>query len=277
MDVLDSQIAVCSWSLQPDGIDDLIRLTGQTGISGIQLALEPLRREPEAWTDAAAKLEQAGLHTVSGMFQPAGEDYTTLQSIHDTGGVVPDQTWEANWSNMQRCSVLAQGLSIRAISLHAGFIPGDTGSRAYETLIERIRRIADLIGDMLHGQLWLETGQETADHLLTFLDSVNRTNVGVNFDPANMILYNQGDPIDALRQLLPHIRQVHIKDACYTTVPGQWGKEVPVGQGDVDWQRFLRVLADADYEGRYVIEREAGPDRTNDVILARDYIRRVGS
>jgi len=90
-------------------------------------------------------------------------------------------------------------------------------------------------------------------------------NVTVNFDPANLILYDMDEPIEALRKLVSHVRQVHVKDAQRTTVKGQWGEEVVVGTGQVDWVAFVRILAEADYEGDYIFEREAGCDRVGDI------------
>jgi sugar phosphate isomerase/epimerase len=90
-------------------------------------------------------------------------------------------------------------------------------------------------------------------------------NVTVNFDPANMILYDMDEPIEALRKLAPHVQQVHVKDAKRTTVKGQWGEEVVVGTGQVDLAAFVRILAENDYQGDYVFEREAGDDRVGDI------------
>jgi sugar phosphate isomerase/epimerase len=100
-----------------------------------------------------------------------------------------------------------------------------------------------------------------------FLDEMKKRgkNVAVNFDPANMILYDMDEPIEALRKVAPHVRQVHVKDAKRTTVKGQWGEEVVVGTGQVDWVAFVRILAEADFGGSYIFEREAGDDRVGDI------------
>ena len=90
-------------------------------------------------------------------------------------------------------------------------------------------------------------------------------NVAVNFDPANMILYDMDDPIEALHLLAPYVRQVHVKDAKRTKVKGQWGEEVIVGTGEVDWIAFVRILAEVDFEGGYIFEREAGDNRVGDI------------
>jgi len=124
-------------------------------------------------------------------------------------------------------------------------------------------------------QLGLETGQETADALREFLLALNRDNVGVNFDPANMILYDKGDPISAVRTLGPWIRQVHIKDAQRTHTPGTWGDEVPAGTGQVDWPAFLAALREVSFTGDLCIEREAGVQRVTDIRAARELIERL--
>ena len=109
-----------------------------------------------------------------------------------------------------------------------------------------------------HGQgLHLETGQETADDLLAFIKDVERSNLFINFDPANMILYGTGEPIEALRKVGRFVRSVHCKDAKWAAQPGkEWGQEVPLGQGDVGMENFLRTLKEIGYTGPLTIERE---------------------
>jgi len=90
-----------------------------------------------------------------------------------------------------------------------------------------------------------------------------------------MILYGVGDPIEALRQLGPRVVQVHVKDALPTTVPGQWGEEVPVGTGRVDWRAFFGALDEAQPGVNLMIEREAGEQRVSDVRRARELVTSV--
>jgi sugar phosphate isomerase/epimerase len=89
-----------------------------------------------------------------------------------------------------------------------------------------------------------------------------------------MILYNKGDPVEALRTLGPWIRQVHIKDAVKTRTPGTWGEEVPVGEGEVDWPAFFATLRKIGFSGNLVIEREAGARRVADVRAAKLVVER---
>ena len=114
--------------------------------------------------------------------------------------------------------------------------------------------------------LLMETGQEKAPALLEFLQDLNVKNIGVNFDPANMILYGAGDPIEAVAVLAPFIRHVHIKDGTASSKPGvEWGEEVPFGSGEVGPARFLSALQRIHYTGPLTIEREAGDNRAGDV------------
>jgi sugar phosphate isomerase/epimerase len=135
-------------------------------------------------------------------------------------------------------------------------------------MLGRLREVADIF-QAQKVQLGLETGQETADALVQLLRALGRSNVGVNFDPANMLLYDKGNPIEALRKLGPWIRQAHIKDAKRTRVPGTWGEEVVAGTGEVDWPAFFRTLKELRYQGDFVMEREAGSQRVADIAAAR--------
>jgi sugar phosphate isomerase/epimerase len=123
--------------------------------------------------------------------------------------------------------------------------------------------------------LAFETGQETASLLRRTLDDLQAPNLKVNFDPANMLLYDMGDPIRAVEVLGPDIRSVHVKDAIRPTAPGEWGQEVPLGEGDVDIRKFVRALKRVGYSGPLVVEREVGdqPARLRDVAHGLAFLR----
>lgn len=264
---ISDRLGICSWSLHPKTPEQLVEGVQDLNLKVVQLALTPHRESTEAWGDAPKKLRDAGIRIASGMFGTVGEDYSTLESIRDTGGLVPDQHWQANLEIARDVARIARDNDIELVSFHAGFIPHDQSDPLFATMLERIRTVADCYAD--HGlQLLFETGQETAADLMEFLDVLDRDNVGVNFDPANMILYGKGDPIEALAKLLPRIKQVHIKDALPTQTPGTWGTEVAIGDGAVDWQAFMQTLRDGNYTGDLIIEREAGEDRRGDVRTA---------
>ena len=267
-------MAVCSWSLRPADPRDLLAQLRDIGIRRVQIALDPLRESPAVWGVLPELCARDEVTIVSGMFGTVGEDYSTLESIQRTGGIVPDETWPRNWRNIQATAEIAQKLGLKLVTFHAGFLPHEPGDPRFETLLKRITLIADLFA--ARGiDLGFETGQETAETLGAFLQMLGKPNVGVNFDPANMILYDKGDPISALQSLAPWLKQCHIKDAVKTKAPGTWGTEVPVGTGEVDWRAFLRTLDKLRFQGDLAIEREAGEQRAADISAARQYLGQI--
>jgi sugar phosphate isomerase/epimerase len=272
---LADRLGVCSWSLQPSSADDLFTKLASTGISRIQIALDPIRENAGgAWSDFAARAKGRGVTCVSGMIGTVGEDYTTLESIKRTGGVVPDGTWPETWKNIQADAELAQKMGLPLVTFHAGFLPHEESDPSFAKLLARLRQVADLYAAKKM-QIGLETGQEAADTMAVFLKKLDRPNVGVNFDPANMILYDKGDPVAALRTLGPWVKQCHMKDAVRTKTPGTWGEEVRLGTGQVDWKGFFRALDAAGFKGNLNIEREAGNQRVADIRAAREYLEKL--
>lgn len=270
------RLAVCSWSLQPATPKQLIDHLQTIGLRRIQCALDPVRENPSVWGRCAEACSSAGIQFASGMFGCVGEDYSTMESIRRTGGIVPDATWELNWRNIQGTAELAKAMNLKLVSFHAGFLPHDEKDPATAALMHRLRLVADVFGAKAI-DLALETGQETADTLKEFLRKLGRSNVGVNFDPANMILYDKGNPIEALRTLGPWLKQCHIKDANKTRVPGTWGDEVVVGTGEVNWNEFFRTLDELKFDGYLCIEREAGTQRVQDILAAREFIESLAA
>ena len=265
------RLAVCSWSIQPTDPNNLVAQLQAIGISRVQIALDSIRDRPGVWGKILEIFRRNNITLVSGMFGTLGEDYSTLESIRRTGGVALDATWNENWRNIETNSVIARQLRLKLVTFHAGFIPHEESDPDLKKLLDRITLIADRFA--AKGiDLAFETGQETAEALRAFLIRLNRPNVGVNFDPANMILYDKGNPIDALRMLGPWLKQCHIKDAIRTKAPGTWGEEVVVGSGDVKWREFFTVLREMKFTGDLCIEREAGPQRVSDISAARQFL-----
>jgi sugar phosphate isomerase/epimerase len=267
MHITPDRLAICSWSVHPKNPADLIDQLKQIGLAKVQLALAPLRQDPKVWGDTPALLAKAGITVVSGMFGTVGEDYTSLETIKKTGGVVPDQHWPENWKIVQETCRIATQMKLKQVSTHAGFLPHEESDPSFAKLVDRIGQIAGLFAKS-GITLLFETGQEDADTLNLFLDAMEKRghrNIAVNFDPANMILYDKGEPVSALRKLMKRVAQVHIKDAIKTAVPGTWGKEVAIGEGQVNWKGFLQVLEEARFPHYLVIEREAGDQRIPDI------------
>ncbi|MFN9786499.1 MAG: sugar phosphate isomerase/epimerase family protein [Planctomycetia bacterium] len=267
-------LGACSWSLQPTSAADLAEKLAACGVAWTQLALTPLR---EGRLDAGAtlrELERRGIRVRSGMVQTIGEDYTSLKTIERTGGVRPDEHWLDNRANLEAEARLARQLGLKLVTLHAGFLPHERGSERSK-LLERLRTLVDI--HAAQGvRVGFETGQESAATLLDVLDELGRPAAGVNFDPANMILYGMGDPVAALRLLWPHVLQVHIKDARAAKKRGAWGEETPAGEGEVDWEAFFAILAEKLPKVDCMIEREMGDARVRDIATAARLVRAHG-
>lgn len=261
---MNRRLGVCSWSLKPASPEDLAQKVRAAGLSWVQLALDPIRRGEWDEAKTVKALAAAGIGIASGMMGMAGEDYSTLESIRLTGGVRPDTTWEKNLRAARDNAKLAARLQLTLVTFHAGFIPHDHHDRGRGAVIGRVGQIAHLFGEK-GVQVGLETGQESAQTLIDVLDDL--PGIGVNFDPANMILYGMGEPVAALRALAGRVVQVHIKDATPAAAAGEWGRDVRMGTGAVDWPGFFEVIRGVPCD--LMIEREAGEDRVADVAAAR--------
>ncbi len=264
-----SQLGACSWSLQPPTPDALVDALATLGLTHVQLHLDPIRLGEWDEEQLIAALDRSGVQLASGMMTTQGEDYSTLESIRRTGGIAPDSTWTTNLAALKDNARLAARLGVRLVSLHAGHLAEDPSSTEGCKMIDRLNHFARVLAEH-EVQLALETGQETAETLVRYLDHL--PDVRVNFDPANMLLYSMGDPLSAFDMLAPHIVQVHIKDAVSPARPGTWGTEVPVGTGEVDWTRFIHGVRTRCPHANMMIEREAGDNRLADMQRAIDHL-----
>jgi L-ribulose-5-phosphate 3-epimerase len=267
-------LGVCSWSLQVKSIGELRRLLDQLGINVVQIACgDPHHASWDEGDDMPRAALASGIVMTGAMLGFPGEDYTTPRTIKETGGFGDPATRAERLERLGWALERTRALGLSDLTLHAGFIPEphDPGRKAMLETLARAGRLAADAGVTLA----FETGQETADLLRTTLDELKATNLKVNFDPANMLLYGMGDPIRAVEILGPDIRSVHVKDARRTKVPGEWGQEVPLGEGEVNIPQFLRALERVGYAGPLIVEREVGDQagRLRDVALGLDRLR----
>lgn len=243
------------------GLGVRLEVAHELGVPTIQLhaphAESRTRRNAERFL---GRLEDLGMSitVVFGGFE--GESYADIPTCKRTVGLVPAATRAARVQEMKEIADFAKRLGVDALGLHIGFVPHDPADPGRGEVVGVARDLCDYLQGN-EQRLHLETGQESADTLLSFLHEVGRDNLFINFDPANMILYGSGDPIEALRKVGRYVRSVHCKDAKWAAQPGeQWGAEVPLGDGDVGMERFLRTLKDIGYNGPLTIEREIPQD-----------------
>jgi len=148
-----------------------------------------------------------------------GKSYADIPTVVKTVGLVPPETRPQRLAEMKEISDFSKLLGCDVIALHLGFVPHETESVLYQEVVAVTKDLcqhAAANGQALH----LETGQETAEALNQFIDDVGVDNLFVNFDPANMILYGTGKPIEALRALGPRVKSCHFKDGTWSDKPG---------------------------------------------------------
>lgn len=194
------------------------------------------------------------LTAVFGGFE--GESYADIPTVSKTVGLVPPATRADRLREMCEISDFARMLNCDVIALHLGFVPHDPQAPLYKEVLQVTRQLCDYAAKN-NQALHLETGQETGDALLAFIADSQCNNLFINFDPANMILYGTGQPIETLKQVGKYVRSVHCKDALWSDRPGEtWGREMPLGEGQVDMELYLRTLHEIGYHGPLTIERE---------------------
>ena len=228
-----------------------------------------------AWKAALAAASFT-VYTVVGGFN--GEGYADIPTVEDTVGFIPARFRAEREARTLAISDFAREIGCHGLGLHVGCLPEDSSADDYIAVREMVRRIADHAAKNKQ-TFALETGQENAEALRSFLIDVNRENVGINFDPANMILYGTGDPIEALGVLGQHLLSVHCKDGDWPPagVPGALGTERALGTGSVGIERYLRKLKQIGYKGPLAIEREAenAAERLRDIASAIELLEKV--
>jgi sugar phosphate isomerase/epimerase len=200
-----------------------------------------------------------------------GQSYTDPVTAAATVGLAVPALREQRKPIALAYTHLARELGATSLAMHVGHLQAD---RHDADLVATVAAVADHCA--AHGlQLNLETGQEAAVELRQFIQNVDRPNVGVNFDPANFVLYGTDDPFATLQVLGPFVQGVHCKDAVPATAVGQMGTDVPLGQGTVDYRRLLPRLWALGYRGPLILEREHGPTIRADIQHGRAYLQRI--
>jgi L-ribulose-5-phosphate 3-epimerase len=265
-------IGVCSWSLQVNSIPELKLKTGELGIDVVQIACGDPHHADWVEGDRLPEIARAAAFRLTGaMLGFPGEDYTTPLTIQKTGGFGDPGTRPERLERLQWALDRTRALGLTDLMLHAGFLP-EPKALDRKPFLDTLGKAADF-AKAKGVTLSFETGQETADLLRLTLNELKCPNVKVNFDPANMLLYDKGDPLRAVEILGPDIRSVHVKDANRPTTPGAWGEEVPLGQGQVNIRQFVKTLKKVGYRGPLCIEREAGNQRVVDIAHGIRFLR----
>jgi sugar phosphate isomerase/epimerase len=259
-------IGVCSWSLQVTSVPELKGFMNRLGIDVVQIACgDPHHASWNEGDALPAAAKASGLRMSGAMLGFPGEDYTTPHTIEKTGGFGDPATRPERLERFKWGLARTKELGLTDIMLHAGFIPA-LGAPERSAFLDTLSHVGDL-ARAAGVIVAFETGQESAALLRRTLDDLKSPNLKVNFDPANMLLYDMDDPLAVLDLLAPDIRSVHVKDANRTKVKGTWGDEVPLGTGQTNTRAFVKALKKIGYRGALCIEREVGTqeDRFRDI------------
>lgn len=256
--------------------EERLKRVKEMGIPTVQMGRPPLE-----WM-SGSKLQQlkriisdSGILVTTVFMGFDGERYDDIPTVRRTVGFVPADTRAERLDMARRISDFAAELGVDKVAAHVGFVPEDESDPVYGEVVQAVGKVADHANG--NRQMFcLETGQETGPTLRRFINDLRRNNIRVNFDPANMILYGSGDPIEALGLVGEFVAGVHCKDGKWPTEEGKLGQEVPLGEGDVGIERFIVKLIEIGYRGPLTIEREiTGEQQARDILKAKVLLERL--
>ncbi len=190
----------------------------------------------------------------------------------DVLGIVPEKYRDVRVKELKRGSDFAKKIGVTDVVTHVGFLPESPTSPDYAPILASIKDLALYIKN--NGQYFLfETGQETPVAIKRIIEDCDTGNLGVNLDPANLILYGKANPVDSLDVIGSYVRGVHAKDGFYPTCAKELGREVKVGDGKANFPVLVQRLKELGFDGALTIEREiSGDQQIKDIIETKKYL-----
>ena len=192
-----------------------------------------------------------------------------------TLGIVPEAYRAMRCEELKNGADFAAKLGVKNVITHLGFLPENPLSEEFPKVVAAVKDIA--LHLKKNGQNFLfETGQETPVTLRRLIEHVATGNLGINLDPANLIMYGKANPIDALDVFGSYVMGVHAKDGKYPTSGNFLGREVRIGEGKVNFPAFIAKLHEVGYDGPISIEREiSGEQQIIDIKKSIDYLDEI--
>lgn len=248
------------------------------GLDMVQVSKLPDRfYTPEGAKEFRSLLRMTGVHASAVVVVFDGESYKDQDAVRATVGFAPAKLVDVRLAYARKCIDFASALGVKIVTFHVGFIPSDPGDPTYKQMLNAVTQLA-AYGAKRGVTIALETGQESGEELLRFVEQISVARVGVNFDTANLVLYGKDDPPRALRTLLARVTSEHLKDGLPPANPSALGQEVRLGEGKAQVKECLRILQDANFHGPLVIENyvwREGTDPLVELRIARDFIRKT--
>lgn len=202
------------------------------------------------------------------------QEWNFIDGYH-TLGLIPIAYREQRIADLKSGSDFAEKIGVTDVITHMGFLPENCKTDEYYEVVRAIKEVAEYCKSK--GQ-WLlfETGQETPITLKRTIEFVGTGNLGINFDPANLLLYGKGNPCDAIDIFGEYIRNVHGKDGEYPTDPRYLGEEKRIGDGRVNFPLLIAKLKNVGYNGHINIEREiVGEKQIEDIKYAKSFLEGI--
>jgi len=268
-------IGICSWCIDRHDVVAAVRhARARLGVDAMQVGFFGADAVERADCEAIRETAEAEDVSLVGTFIGFdGEEYTSIERIAETGGFTPDEAYPARLALTRKVGALSAELGCLHLAVHPATIPADATSPLYAMLVKRVGDVADAVAES-GVRLLLETGREPVGTLVRFIDDVGRENVGVNFDPANLVVYGTDDPVRAVAELGDLIEIVHVKDARRSSRPGlDFGQAAAIGQGDVEIRRVLDELGAIDFMGPVLLEVKSLPGDPHGVRKALVLVR----
>lgn len=282
------KLGVIAELLRRPDLEECFKLAAQLGVAGVQLYAGHNDRNANFLA-----LDGAALDAIAASCAAKGLAITAVcGDICDKSFQVPHEA-PVRVAVCKRVIDHTARLGCRVMTTHIGCVPDNLNDPVYPVMVNSVREAADYAAS--HGVTFaIETGPELADTLKRFIDDVASPGLGVNLDPANLRGVSAEDPAYAVKVLGAHIVHTHAKDAIHThsgsaaafygmrnldgsrrtyTARAAGYSEVPLGQGQVDWDAYLAALREVGYDGFLTVERECGDDPVADIKTALDFLR----
>ena len=263
-------------------LKEAVKKAAALGANGIQVYASRGEMDPDNMTPAKRK-EFLDVVKSNGLVISA-----LCGDLGGGGFTIPENNpWKIEKS--KRIIEMAKELETDVVTTHIGVVPEDVNHDRYKIMQEACFQLAEF-ADSIDAHFAVETGPETSANLKKFLDSLGSKGVGVNLDPANLVMVTGDDPVQAVYNLKDYIVHTHAKDGkqlFYLEPEIVYGIkkdiiieddsfiEVPLGEGSVDFPNYLKALEDIGFKGFLTIEREVGDDPAKDIGNAVTFLRDI--
>lgn len=251
-------------------VEENIRKVAELGIHTAQLKCWNSAFLTDEYADrAAAAAREYGVKITAFWCGWDGMSYWNFYEGPLTLGLVPKEYRAERMKMFLRGAAVAGRMGVTDVVTHVGFLPENPATTEYQEIVAALRYIGKQL--LANGQYFLfETGQETPVTLKRTIEEIGTGNMGINLDPANLLLYGKGNPVDALDVFGEYVRGIHAKDGEYPTDGRHLGKEKPLGEGRVNFPLFIAKLKELGYDGALTIEREiSGEKQIEDILKAK--------